>query len=100
MVANEMREPAIMHSRALWNRVADLASDEFVAQLLDRGEIDVWRVLYRLAREDPALHRRIKAVALTVPLPLPRLWLAALASLGEEVDLGADVPDYYSRTTV
>jgi hypothetical protein len=96
-----MREPAITRSRALWNRAApDLASDEVLAQILDRGEIDVWRVLYRLAKEDPALRRRIKAIVLEVPLPLPRFWLAALGSLGEEVDLGGDVPDYYSRTAV
>jgi hypothetical protein len=101
MVANEMSEPAIMHSRALWNRVApDLASDEVLAQILDRGEIEAWRVLYRLAKEDPALRGRIKAIVLAVPLPLPRFWLAALGSLGEDVDLGADVPDYYSGTTV
>jgi hypothetical protein len=29
-----------------------------------------------------------------------RLWLAALASLGEDVDLAAEVPDFYSTTTV
>jgi hypothetical protein len=29
-----------------------------------------------------------------VPLALPRFWLAALAALGEQVDLGAAVPDY------
>jgi hypothetical protein len=101
MAASEMSEPAIMHSRALWNRVTlELVSDEVLAQILDRGEIDAWRVLYRLAKEDPALRRRIKAIVLTVPLPLPRFWLAALASLGEAVDFGVDVPDYYSCTTV
>jgi hypothetical protein len=31
--------------------------------------------------------------------PLPRFWLAALASLGDDVALGMAVPDYYSETT-
>jgi hypothetical protein len=31
---------------------------------------------------------------LTIPTPLPRFWLAALASLGEPVDLSARVPAY------
>jgi hypothetical protein len=30
----------------------------------------------------------------------PRFWLAALASLGEDVDLRADLPDYYAGTSV
>jgi hypothetical protein len=101
MVANDMSEPVIMHSRALWNRVtADLASDEVLAQLLDRGEVEVWRALYRLAKEDAALRQRLKRIVLTVPLPLPRFWLAALASLGDDVDFAVDVPDYYACTTV
>ncbi len=88
-------------SRALWNRSRlDLESDEVLAQLLDRGEMETWRVLYRLARADTRLRARIKRVALTVPLPLPRFWLAALASLGEPVDLGTAVPDYYRETGV
>jgi hypothetical protein len=88
-------------SRALWNRSGlDLESDEVLAQLLDRGEMDAWRMLYRLARADARLRERITRVVLTVPLPLPRFWLAALASLGEPVDLGAAVPDYYRDTGV
>ncbi|MCK6556251.1 hypothetical protein L6Q96_16975 [Candidatus Binatia bacterium] len=88
-------------SRALWNRSGlDLESDEVLAQLLDRGEMDVWRALYRLARADRHLRARIERIVLTVPLPLPRFWLAALASLGEPVDLGAAVPDYYRETGV
>lgn len=79
-------------SRALWNRTAfDLRSD-VLAQMLERGEIDAWRVLYGLARTDPQLRSRIKRIVLTAPLPLPRFWLAALVSLGEPADLGADVP--------
>jgi hypothetical protein len=35
---------------------------------------------------------------LTVPTPLPRFWLTALASLGQAVDLGADVPDYTTQS--
>lgn len=96
-----MNDGTLETSRALWNRTAfDLRSDEVLAQILERGEIDAWRALYALARTDPQLRSRIKRIVLTVPLPLPRFWLAALASLGESVDLGADVPDYYSHTTV
>jgi hypothetical protein len=29
-----------------------------------------------------------------VPLPLPRLWLGAMAELGEAVDLGAVLPPF------
>ena len=88
-------------SRALWNRVGlDPESDEVLAQLLDRGEMDAWRALYELARSDARLRARIKRVVLEVPLPMPRFWLAALASLGEDVDLGATVPDYYDHTAV
>ncbi len=82
-------------SRALWNRNGlDLRSDEVVAQILDRGELAAWRALYRLASEDATLRRRIERIVREVPLPLPRFWLAALASLGEDVDLGAPVPPY------
>jgi hypothetical protein len=92
---------AIETSRALWNRSAvDLESDEVLAQLLDRGEVAAWRALYRMARTDPHLRARIKRIVLTVPLPLPHFWLAALASLGEPVEFGAQVPDYFDRTSV
>jgi hypothetical protein len=86
---------ALDRSRALWNRTAlDLRSDEVLAQILDRGEMDAWRDLYELAREDATLRRRIHRIVLTVPLPLPRFWLAALASLGERVDWTSDLPGY------
>lgn len=82
-------------SRALWNRNAlDLRSDEVLAQILDRGEMDAWRELYKLAQADVDLQRRIATIVMTVPLPLPRFWLAALASLGLPVDLAAPVPSY------
>jgi hypothetical protein len=88
-------------SRALWNRSElDLESDEVLAQLLDRGEVAAWRTLYQRARADTRLRTRIKQLVLTVPMPLPRFWLAALASLGEPVDLAAPVPDYVERTGV
>ena len=84
---------AIEGSRALWNRSSvDLRSDEILAQLLDRGEMDVWRELYRLAQGDRDLRARIHRIVLTVPVPLPRFWLAALASLGERVDFAAELP--------
>lgn len=92
---------ALETSRALWNRTdLDLRSDEVLAQILDRGEMPAWRALYRLAATDATLRARIKHIVLTVPLPLPHFWLAALASLGEEVDMNAAVPDYYAATAV
>ena len=88
-------------SRANWNRSRfDLKSDEALAQVLDRGEMAAWRDLYRLARTDPHLRARIKRIVLTVPVPLPKFWLAALADLGEAVDLAAPVPDYFEHNTL
>ena len=85
----------LRRSRALWNRGhLDLGSDETLAQILDRGEMDAWRALFRIAREDAALRRRIARIVTTVPTPLPHFWLAALESLGEEIDLAAPVPEY------
>jgi hypothetical protein len=82
-------------SRALWNRSRlDLDSDEVLAQLLDRGEIGAWRELYALAARDAHLRARILRLIDEVPLPLPRFWLAAMASLGEPVNVGAPVPRY------
>lgn len=84
---------SLEHSPALWNRVRlDLHSDEVLAQILDRGSIADWRELYSLATQDSGLRRRIVRIIRTVPLPLPRLWLAALAALGEPVDVGMDLP--------
>ena len=87
--------------RAFWNRSeVALESDEVLAQILDRGELGAWRDLYRLARTDPRLRARMARIVLTVPLPLPRFWLAALSALGESVDLAAPVPDYYQHTSI
>jgi hypothetical protein len=72
----------------------DLSSDEVLAQILDRGRMEDWRALYALAKNDRALRQRIARIVSTVPLPLPRFWLAALSSLGEEVDLGVELPVY------
>jgi hypothetical protein len=95
------RDVALDSSRALWNRLAlVLDSDEVLAQILDRGEMADWRELYRLARTDSDLRARIARIVQTVPVPLPRFWLAALADLGEPVDLAAPVPDYYERTAI
>jgi hypothetical protein len=89
-------DPALEQSRALWNRSRlELRSEETLAQILDRGELAAWRELYRLARQDAGLRQRILRVVVSrVPLPYPRLWLAALASLGEPVDWGMDLPRY------
>lgn len=84
---------ALQRSRALWNRRSlDLDSDEILAQILDRGEMEAWRELFARARTDAALRARLLRVVGRVPLPFPRFWLAALASLGEDVDLGAPLP--------
>ncbi|MBA2320629.1 MAG: hypothetical protein H0V89_05675 [Deltaproteobacteria bacterium] len=84
---------ALGRSRALWNRSApDLRSDEVLAQILDRGEVAAWRELYALAAEDAALRARIHSVIQRVPLWNGRFWLAALASLGDAVDLGESLP--------
>ncbi len=92
---------SLQTSRALWNRSRlALESDEVLAQVLDRGEIAAWRELYRLAQTDPGLRARIARTVLSVPLPLPRFWLAALADLGEPVDVAAPVPDYYEQTAL
>ena len=76
-----------------WNRSRlDLASDEMLAQILDRGDLEAWRELYRLASADVTLRRRIGGVVRRVALPYPGFWLAALASLGEPVDWSMSLP--------
>ena len=94
-----MKNNALETSRALWNRSGlDLRSDEVLAQLLDRGQMADWQALYRVAKTDERLRLRIKQIILTVPLPLPRFWLAALASLGEPVDWNAPILTYYESS--
>jgi hypothetical protein len=84
---------ALERSRALWNRQRlDLSSDEVLAQILDRGEIEAWRELYAMAVLDGVLRARILRVIERVPLPFPHAWLAALATLGEKVDFAARLP--------
>ena len=96
-----MKRSDLESSRALWNRsVFDLESDEVLAQLLERSEMASWRALYRMADSDERLRARILQVVLNVPLPLPRFWLAALKSLGANVDLASEVPDYYEGTAI
>jgi hypothetical protein len=76
-----------------WNRDRlDLASDEVLAQILDRGDLAAWRELYALAEDSPDLRRRILEAVARVPLPFPAFWRAAMASLGEEVDWSAPLP--------
>ena len=80
-------EQVLAASAALWNRERlELASDEVLAQLLDRGSLDDWRALYALARDDRSLRLRIVALVARVPMYLPHLWLSAMRSLGEPVD--------------
>jgi hypothetical protein len=77
-----------------WNRSRlDLASDEMLAQILDRGDAAAWQELYQLAAGDEVLRHRILAVVRRVPLPFPGLWLAAMASLGEVVDWTLPLPE-------
>lgn len=91
-----MSSDALTRSRALWNRRGiNLDSDEVLAQILDRGEMAAWRALYELARNDPSLRRRIARIVTTVPVPLPHFWLAALVSLGDDLDVGASAPPYH-----
>jgi hypothetical protein len=71
----------------------DLASDEVLAQVLDRGDLAAWRELYQLATGDERLRRRILAVVYRVPLPYPSFWLAALASLGETINWTVRLPE-------
>jgi hypothetical protein len=88
-----MKHESLSRSRALWNRSRlDLESDETLAQLMDRGEVEIWRELYALARTDARLRERMFRTVKRVPLPLPRFWLAALASLGQDVDYDAPLP--------
>jgi hypothetical protein len=76
-----------------WNRShLDLRSDEVLAQILDRGDVQAWRELYQLATTDVTLRRRILGVVRHVALPYPGFWLAALASLGEPIDWSMDLP--------
>ncbi len=85
-------------SRALWNRCRlALDSDEVLAQILDRGELEAWREIYRLASGPgelaAALRRRILELCQTVPLSFPHLFLAALGALGEDFETYPEVPE-------
>lgn len=81
---------ALSQSRALWNRDGfDLASNEALAQVLDRGSMEDWRALYALAKADPQLRARIISTVARVPMYLPHFWLVAMEALGERVDLEA-----------
>ena len=96
-----MTNPVLTRSQALWNRsVCDLRSDETLAQILDRGSLEDFRELYRLASSDPRLRNRILRIVARVPLPLPHFWLAAIASLGEPVDFDLVVPSYAEHTGI
>jgi hypothetical protein len=84
----------LQDSIALWNRShLDLRSEEVIAQILDRGEPDDWRELYRLAGGDEVLRTRIFRVVRRVPLAYGHFWLAALENLGEEIDWSISLPE-------
>ena len=77
-----------------WNRDRlDLGSDEVLAQILDRGDLEAWRELYRLAAASKPLRQRLLAVIRRAPLPYPHFWLAALAGLGEAIDWTKALPE-------
>jgi hypothetical protein len=87
----------LSRSRALWNRTGlALESDEVLAQLLDRGEIEAWRELYRMAsgsgEEAARLRRRILRLCQTVPLSFPHLFIAAMGALEGPVEPYPSVP--------
>lgn len=87
----------LSRSQALWNRThLALDSDEVLAQILDRGELEAWRELYRLAsgpgEEAAKLRRRILRLCQTVPLAFPHLFIAAMGALGEPIDPYPSVP--------
>ena len=70
-------------SKALWNRrTLDLASQETVVQIMDRGSIADWQALAALALTDTDLTARMLTAATTVPLATAWFWQAALASRG------------------
>src|SRR6185295_5219815 len=88
----------LSRSRALWNRNGlNLDSDEVLAQILDRGEMEAWREIYRLATgPDPsavALRKRIVRICRTIPIGFPHFFLAAMGSLGEPLEPYPDVPE-------
>src|SRR2546425_4968537 len=68
----------IDRSRALWNRQdANLESDETLAQLLDRGEMTVWREVFPVGPTRVQLWRRFEGIVFKVPLKMAPLLLAA-----------------------
>ena len=84
-------------SRALWNRAGfALDSDEVLAQILDRGELEAWRELYRIAsgsdEQAAELRQRILRLCQTVPLSFPHLFIAAMGALSEPVEPYPAVP--------
>jgi hypothetical protein len=84
---------SLYQSRALWNRShLDLDSNEVLAQILDRGSLDDWREIYRLAATDASLRTRILRLCTTVPIAMPHLFLAAMRALGETVGPYPDPP--------
>jgi hypothetical protein len=96
-----MNKDVLETSRALWNRSRfDLNSDEVLAQLLDRGQVPEWRALYTMMKTDAGLRTRVQRIVSTVPLPLPYFWLAALTSLGEQVDWNVNAPDYFESYVI
>jgi hypothetical protein len=89
-----MRSDTLGRSAALWNRAyLELESDEVLSQILDRGSLEDWRDLYRLAGRDATLRERLHRLLRRVPLPYPGFWLAALANLGVDVDWSMRFPE-------
>lgn len=81
----------LQRTRALWNRTGlDLASDEILAQILDRGSLEDWRTLFALLAgtgpDAEALRARVLSIVTRVPTGYPYFWLAALQALGHPID--------------
>ncbi|MBN1961515.1 MAG: hypothetical protein JW841_11260 [Deltaproteobacteria bacterium] len=82
-------------SRALWNRKhLDLRSKEIIAQILDFGERDDWRELYKLCKADAKLRHRTLSVIMQVPLAYGHFWLSALAAIDQNININAELPAY------
>jgi len=68
----------------------DLASDEALARVLDRGSIEEWRAVYHLLAGNTdasrQLQERIYQILLRVPTARPYVWVTVLTSLGYPID--------------
>ncbi len=87
----------VVRTRAGLSPPQGVGDAELDPPLLDRGELQAWREIYRLAarpgEEAAALRRRIIRLCQTVPLSFPHLFLAAVGALGEELEPYPEIPE-------